>query len=83
MNKAPRFSVGKQIQKNQFLEVWNPENPGPQHYDPSVKLVKSQSMTFNVGKQKRPDFEKHRYTPGPGYYNLRGKEQGPGWKFKK
>lgn len=32
----------------------------------------------------RPGFDKHKYTPGPGYYNLRGKSsQGNGWTFKK
>lgn len=74
LNKSPGFSVGKQLQKNEFLEVWNPENPGPGQYDPSLALVKESSKKYEAGTEKRPDFEKHRYSPGPGYYNLRGKE---------
>jgi len=43
-------------------------------------LVKPRESISEVPKEKRPDFEKHRHTPGPGYYNLRGKEEGPTWK---
>lgn len=58
LNKAPGYSVGKTIPKNEFLEVKNPEEPGPGQYDPSLTLVKSKSQMFNLGKEKRPDFEK-------------------------
>jgi hypothetical protein len=30
-------------------------------------------MVSEVPKESRPDFEEHRHTPGPGFYNLRGK----------
>ncbi len=40
LNKSPGFSVGKTIPKNEFLEVYNPENPGPGQYEPNLKLVK-------------------------------------------
>ena len=43
--------------------------------------MKEKSKNYQVGREKRPDFDKHKYTPGPGYYNLRGKEEGPTWKF--
>ena len=79
MNTAPGFSVGKQVQKQEFLQV-NPENPGPGQYDPSVSLVKEGSVAFNQPKEKRPDFDKEKQYPGPGFYNLRGKEEGPQWK---
>lgn len=49
MNSAPKFSVTKTIAKNEFLGV-NPENPGPGNYDPELKLVKSASQNFGVGK---------------------------------
>ena len=44
-------------------------------------MVKSSSKVYQVSKEQRPGYEKHRFTPGPGYYNLRGKEGGPNWKF--
>ena len=49
MSSAPKFSVTKTIAKNQFLAV-NPENPGPGNYDPDLKLVRSASQNFGVGK---------------------------------
>ena len=39
----------KTVSKNEFLRV-NPENPGPGNYDPDVKLIKSSSQVFGVGK---------------------------------
>jgi hypothetical protein len=51
----------------------NPENPGPGQYDPKVSLVKPKLLISEVPKEDRPGFEKHRHTPGPGFYNLRGK----------
>ena len=59
--------------KNEFLGV-NPELPGPGNYDPKLSLVKTKLSISEVPKEKRPDFEKHRHTPGPGFYNLRGNE---------
>jgi hypothetical protein len=72
LNAAPRYSSTKTIAKNEFLGV-NPENPGPGQYDPKISLVKPKESIYEVPKEKRPDFEKHRHTPGPGFYNLRGK----------
>ena len=79
MNAAPKFSSTKTVAKNEFLGV-NPENPGPGQHDPKLSLVKPRLAISEVPKEKRPDFEKHRKTPGPGFYNLRGKEEGPTWK---
>lgn len=47
----------KTVAKNEFLAV-NSENPGPGNYNPEIKLVKSSSQYYGVGKEKRPDFEK-------------------------
>ena len=73
LNTAPKYSSVKTIAKNEFLQV-NPENPAPGQYDPRISLVKPGTATSEVPREKRPDFEHHRKTPGPGFYNLRGKE---------
>lgn len=80
LNSAPRYSSTKTIAKNEFLQV-NPENPSPVQYDPKITLVKPSTATSEIPKERRPDFEKQRQTPGPGFYNLRGKEEGPTWKY--
>jgi hypothetical protein len=72
LNTAPKYSSTKTVAKNEFLAV-NPETPGPGHYDGKLSLVKSGVLVSEVPKEKRPDFEKHKHTPGPGFYNLRGK----------
>jgi hypothetical protein len=51
----------------------NPENPGPGQYDPKLTQVKPKTLVNEVPKETRPDFEHQRHTPGPGFYNLRGK----------
>ena len=59
----------------------NPETTAPGQYDPKDTLTKPKCSVSEVPKEKRPDFEKHRQSPGPGFYNLRGKEEGPTWKY--
>ena len=72
LNAAPKFSSTKTVAKNEFLGV-NPELPGPGQYDAKISLVKPKLLVSECPKEDRPDFEKHRHTPGPGFYNLRGK----------
>lgn len=83
LHSGPKFSVGKAPYKDEAVGNINPESPGPGTYDPNISLVKSASAHFHVGRERRLGFEKHRLTPGPGYYNLRGKESGPRWPFTK
>lgn len=80
LNTAPKFSSTKTVAKNEFLGV-NPETSAPGQYDPKDTLTKPRCSVSEVPKEKRPDFEKHRQSPGPGFYNLRGKEEGPTWKY--
>ena len=80
LNAAPKFSTTKTVAKNEFHAL-NPETTAPGQYDPKHTLVKPRCSTSEVPKEKRPDFEKHRKTPGPGFYNLRGKEEGPEWRY--
>ena len=80
LNAAPKFSSTKTVAKNEFLGV-NPETTAPGQYDPSITQTKPRCSVSEVPKEKRPDFEKHRQSPGPGFYNLRGKEEGPTWKY--
>ena len=80
LNAAPKFSTTKTVAKNEFHAV-NPETTGPGQYDPRDTLVKPRYAVSEVPKEKRPDFEKHKKTPGPGFYDLRGKEEGPEWRY--
>lgn len=33
-------------------------NPGPGNYEPSEKLIKTQSTIWKMGTEKRPNYEK-------------------------
>lgn len=37
---------------------------------------------YEVSKELRPGFDKHKYTPGPGFYNI-SKQDMHGWIFPK
>ncbi len=56
LNKQPQFSCPKTIPKNEFLQVYNPENPGPGAYDPKIELVKKNNGSVIVNRENRPDF---------------------------
>jgi hypothetical protein len=81
LNKAPGYSPTKDKRElNDFL-ISREGVPGPQSYDPHLNLVKQSSTMSQIPHEQRPNFDKAKFSPGPGYYNLRGKASGPTWKY--
>lgn len=82
LNKAPGFAPTKfRNNLDEFLGVGGSSlTPGPQSYDPRLTLVKQSSKISEIPHSHRPGYEKGKFSPGPGYYNLHAKKGGPTWK---
>jgi hypothetical protein len=81
MTAAPKFSVSKSLAAIEEYMGSKKSTPGPTQYDPKYKLVKEALPDTFIPHEKRPDFEKAKFTPGPGQYMLSGKHGGPGWTY--
>lgn len=58
MKKKPSFSCPKTKQKNEFLKIMDPENPGPGQYDPKIEILIESTPSIIVMREKRPSFDK-------------------------
>jgi len=64
--------------KNQFGEG----TPAPNHYRPSTALTKSRVTGGDAGKSHRSEAPRPQSASvGPGYYELRGKIEGPKYGY--
>lgn len=82
LHKAPGFAPTKQRPDlNEFMSK-NSFGPGPQTYDPRLSLVKETSKMSAIPHSNRPNFDKAKFSPGPGYYNLHLRKGAPAWKYK-